>query len=99
MTEIRAGDRFFNNDTDSALVKEKGAMEMANNIIEYRLDSIEIKGYLKNKVVRHDQFGIARTETWRTSVISEFRRIAIKDTLPTKDREYEISQLRKLRYK
>jgi hypothetical protein len=31
MTEIKAGDRFFNNDTDSALVKEKDAWEMAEN--------------------------------------------------------------------
>ena len=32
MTEIRAGDQFFNNDTDSALVREKGAMEMAGEV-------------------------------------------------------------------
>ncbi len=31
MTEIRAGDRFFNNSTDSALVTGKSAWEMASN--------------------------------------------------------------------
>ena len=38
MTELRAGDRFFNNDTDSALVREKGAMEMASNHDSILLD-------------------------------------------------------------
>ena len=32
MTEIRAGDQFFNNNTDSALVKEKSAWEMAGGV-------------------------------------------------------------------
>ena len=32
MTEIRAGDQFFNNNTDSALVKGKSAWEMAGGV-------------------------------------------------------------------
>ncbi|GAO31686.1 hypothetical protein [Geofilum rubicundum] len=37
MTEIKAGDRFFNNDTDSALIREKDAWEMAGRV---RADTI-----------------------------------------------------------
>ena len=35
MTELRVGDRFFNNDTDSALVKGKSATEMAGGVATY----------------------------------------------------------------
>ena len=94
---LRAGDEIFKINTDSALIRARSAQEMAVTGNGLESDSIYIKGYRRERVENVDQYGRVRSETWRTSVISEFQLVSPADTFETPTRKYEISSIKKKR--
>ena len=98
MTEIRAGDQFFNNNTDSALVKEKGAMEMAGNpdVVEIEYGEGKYRHWLRD--FENDMVSKRYTDITNDSVLLIFKGDSSLYIRPSKKVNYRIkSELSKKR--
>lgn len=94
---LRAGDELFRFNTDSALIRERSAQEMAGNTNNMETDSIYIKGFREDRVVNKNQYGRVRSETWSVSLISDFQLVSPSDTFETPTRRYRVSSVKKKR--
>ncbi len=98
ITELRAIDQFFNDDTDSALVKEKSAWEMAGNpdVVEIEYGEGKYRHWLRD--FENDMVSKRYTDINNDSVLLIFKGDSSLYIRPSKKVNYRVkSELSKKR--